>query len=265
MRVSNPGTIDIVEGGVVADRNHSGPTASRLPPLACWLAAGLGIAASSWVAYAAVAWIRYGRARRRFDLDEPDLLLDQFMPEYEVAERHVIRVSAAAEVTFQVATSLDLQHSKIIGGLFKTREFMLGGQRSRPVLLKPLLPWAQALGWRVLAQIPGREVVLGAVTKPWEPNVVFRRLRPEEFADFQEPGYVKIIWTLRSDPISATESIVRTDTRVTTTDLAARAKFRLYWAFLSPGILLIRRVALSMTKKEAERLASRARPTPSLI
>lgn len=103
------------------------------------------------------------------------------------------------------------------------------------------------------------------MTKPWETNVVFRPLRPSEFADFRQPGYVKIIWTLRSDPVSRTESIARTDTRVTTTDPAARAKFRLYWAFLSPGILLIRRVALAMVKKEAERLASHPCPTPSPI
>jgi hypothetical protein len=106
---------------------------------------------------------------------------------------------------------------------------------------------------------------MGAVTRPWEPNVVFRPIPSDEFAGFNEPGYVKIIWTLRSDAISATESIARTDTRVTTTDSAARAKFRLYWAFLSPGILLIRRVALSMVKKEAERRASHPRPTASPI
>lgn len=216
------------------------------------------MAVSSWAAYAAVAWIRYGRPRRQFDLDESDVLLDRFMPEYEVSERHTTRVTAAAEVTFEAAASLDLQHSKIVSGLFKAREFMLGGQQSEPVLPKPLLTWAEALGWGVLAQIPGREVVMGAVTRPWEPNVVFRRIRPDEFADFDEPGYVKIIWTLRSDPISATESTARTETRVTTTDPCARAKFRLYWAFLSPGIRLIRRVALAMVKKEAERMASRA-------
>jgi hypothetical protein len=106
------------------------------------------------------------------------------MAEYEVAERHRIRVSAPAEATFEAATSLNLEHSKIISGLFKTREFILGGQQSQHVVPKPLLAWAQALGWGILAQIPGREVVLGAVTKPWEPNVVFRPLRPEDFGLF---------------------------------------------------------------------------------
>jgi hypothetical protein len=220
----------------------------------------LGIAVLSWAAYAAVAWIRYGRPRRE-DLDESDLLLDQFMPQYEVAERHTTRVAAPAEITFEAAASLDLQHSKIINGLFTTRKFILGGQQPEPVLPKPLVAWAEALGWGLLAKIPGREVVLGAVTRPWEPNVVFHPLQPAEFADFHQPGYVKIIWTLRSDPVSATESIARTDTRVTTTDPGARAKFRLYWAFLSPGIVLIRRVALVMVKKEAEHRASHPLPT----
>jgi hypothetical protein len=244
----------------MTDRDYSAPTSSRAAPVVRWLAAGLGIAVSSWAAYAAVAWIRYGRSKRGLDLEESDLLMNRFMPEFEVAERHTIRVTAPADITFEAAAGLDMQHSKTIRGLFRARELMLGAQQLEPVLPKSLLPWAEALGWEVLAQIPGREVVLGAVTKPWESNVVFRPVRAEEFADFREPGYVKIIWTLRADPVSANESIARTDTRVTTTDPAARARFRLYWAFLSPGILLIRRVALAMVKKEAERLASRSLP-----
>jgi hypothetical protein len=245
---------------VMTDRDYSAPTSWRAAPVVRWLAAGLGIAVSSWAAYAAVAWIRYGRSKRGLDLEESDLLMNRFMPEFEVAERHTIRVTAPADITFEAAAGLDMQHSKTIRGLFRARELMLGAQQLEPVLPKSLLPWAEALGWGVLAQIPGREVVLGAVTKPWESNVVFRPVRAEEFADFREPGYVKIIWTLRADPVSANESIARTDTRVTTTDPAARARFRLYWAFLSPGMLLIRRVALAMVKKEAERLASRSLP-----
>jgi hypothetical protein len=172
----------------VAASDYSEPTAPRVPVVR-WLAAGLGIAASSWAAYAAVAWIRYGRSKRGLDFDESDLLLNRFMPEYEVAERHTTRVTAPPDITFEAAATLDLQRSKTIRGLFSARELMLGGQPSEPVLPKPLLAWAQALGWGVLAQIPGREVVLGAVTKPWEPNVVFRPLPADEFASFHEPGY----------------------------------------------------------------------------
>src|SRR5207344_2764457 len=63
-----------------------------------------------------------------------------------------------------------------------------------------LLVDVQRLGWGVLAERPDREVVLGAVTRPWEPNVTFRAIAPEDFASFDEPDYVKITWTLRADP-----------------------------------------------------------------
>jgi len=96
------------------------------------------------------------------------------------------------------------------------------------------------------------------VTQPWQPNVVFRGLAPEEFRVFREPGYVKIIWTLRADPVGDTESIFRTETRVATTDPAARAKFRWYWARFSPGIILIRRLMLGPLRADAERRARQA-------
>jgi hypothetical protein len=56
------------------------------------------------------------------------------------------------------------------------------------------------MGWGVLGEIPGREIVVGAVTQPWKTNVIFRALPPGEFAAFDEPDYVKVVWTLRADP-----------------------------------------------------------------
>jgi hypothetical protein len=95
----------------------------------------------------------------------------------------------------------------------------------------------------------------GAVTQPWMADVVFRRLPPEEFAAFDDPGYVKIVWTLRADPIGDTLSVFRTETRAVATDGVARAKFRRYWSLLSPGIILIRWASLRPLKVDAERRA----------
>jgi len=114
------------------------------------------------------------------------------------------------------------------------------------------------LGWGVLAEIPGREIVVGAITRPWEANVTFHALPPEEFAAFAQPGFVKIVWTLRADPLDGETSIFRTETRAVATDAEARANFRAYWAFASPGIALIRRLSLPPLKREAERRASTA-------
>ena len=97
---------------------------------------------------------------------------------------------------------------------------------------------------------------MGAVTQPWEANVVFRPLPPNDFVAFNEPDYVKIVWTLRADAIDASASIFRTETRAVATDATARAKFRRYWSFLSPGIILIRWLTLKPLKADAERRAA---------
>ena len=177
------------------------------------------------------------------------------MPEYQVEERHHVRVAAPGAITQAAAADTDLQQSRIIRAVFKARELVLGAEPDAETRPKGLLALTTSLGWRVLAEKPGREIVVGAVTQPWLPNVVFRGLAPEEFRVFREPGYVKIAWTLRADPVSDTESIFRTETRVMTTDPTARAKFRWYWARFSPGILLIRRVMLGLLKTDAERRA----------
>jgi hypothetical protein len=78
---------------------------------------------------------------------------------------------------------------------------------------------------------------------------------PDQFDAFDEPGYVKIAWTLRADPTGFNKSLFCTETRAATTDHAARVKFRLYWSLFSPGIVLIRRLLLKQLRDEAKRRA----------
>ena len=125
------------------------------------------------------------------------------MPTYEVVERHHIRVAAPADITFAAACDVDFQQSAVIRAIFKGRELMLGSAPDVTKRPRGLLELTKSLGWGVLAEIPGREVVVGAVTQPWKANVVFRAVAPDSFAAFNEPDYVKIVWTLRADPLDA--------------------------------------------------------------
>ena len=223
-----------------------------------WLAVGSGVAAAAYAAYVGVAWYGYGDAAGP-TADERDPLLDRFMPAYEVTERHHIRVAAPAAVTLDVARGVDLQASPVVRTLIRAREVILGATPDEHPRPRGLLAEVQSLGWGVLAEVPGREVVVGAVTRPWEANVTFRALPPDQFATFNEPGYVKIAWTIRADPINATESVFRTETRAVATDASARSRFRRYWSFLSPGIIIIRWAVLGPVKEEAERRARQER------
>jgi len=237
-------------------------TKHRVALVGRWLGAGVGLAAASYAAYVAAAWCRFGRVTDQGGGDAADPLLDQFMPTYDVAERHHVHIAAPGEITFQAATEMDLQQTALVRGIFKAREWIMRSRLARDVDELPFLAQMRAIGWGTLAEVPGREVVMGAVTQPWMADVVFRPLPPEEFVAFHEPGFVKIVWTLRADSLGATESIFRTETRVLTTDSTARAKFRRYWSLLSPGIILIRRMLLGPLKAEAERRARTATVPP---
>ena len=225
-----------------------------------WLSAGVGVAAASYAAYAATTWWRYGHGSS-VSTDARDALLDQFMPAYEVAERHQVRVDAPADVTFAAAGEMHLDESPIVRAIFRARELIMRSQPVHGPEPGPFLAQMRSIGWGVLAEIPGREVVMGAVTQPWNADVVFRPLPSDQFLAFNEPDHVKIVWTLRADPVGDATSIFRTETRVVTTDRTAREKFRRYWALASPGIIVIRWATLGPLKREAERRHRRAERT----
>jgi hypothetical protein len=217
------------------------------------IVAGVGVAVATYAAFAAVTWLRYGEDGRPVP-GEDDPLLDRFMPLYEIVERHHVHVEAPAAITLAAAKEQDLLRSGLVRAIFKAREVVLGADADEKARPRALLPQMLTLGWALLAEEPGREIVVGAVTRPWEPNVVFTPLAPEQFVAFTEPGFVKIAWTLRADPVDG-GSIFRTETRAIATDPVARARFRRYWSLVSPGVILIRRLSLSPLKKEAERRA----------
>jgi len=215
-------------------------------------AAMAGAFVAGWAVYAGFTWLRYGSSRRRV---APDALLDRYMPDYEVAERHEIEVAAPASATFAAARAASLDDSRVVRAIFRGRELLMGaphGARHGGPRPGGLLEQTLALGWGVLADVPGREIVVGAVTQPWRADVRFRAIPPGDFATFSAPGYAKIVWTLAAEPLGPGGSLFRTEMRVVTTDAASRRRFRLYWSFLSPGIRLIRSRMLRLVKSKAE-------------
>lgn len=236
-------------------------TSSKIRRTVGMVATCAGVAAGAYGIYAVVSWCRYGSAARVNHGGDP--LLDRFMPAYDIVERHQIRVAAPAAVTCSAAREQDLLRLPLVHAIFRARELVLGAMPDERPQPHGLLAQMQALGWGLLEEVPDRMVVVGAVTRPWEPNVTFRALTPGEFAAFSDPGYVKIAWTLRADPIDDRTSVFRTETRAVATDPVARARFRRYWAFASPGIATIRRLSLRPLKREAERRARIAELHPA--
>ena len=187
--------------------------------------AGTAALTAGYAAYAAATWFHYGRVAHGRAPGESDELLDRFIATYDVVERHQIRVAAPADITMAAACEQDLLRVPLIRAIFRAREIAMGATPGGPQP-RGLLAATQALGWGVLAEVPGREIVVGAITRPWEANVTFRALPAGEFAAFAEPGFVKIVWTLRADPLDCDASVFRTETRAVATDAQARDHFR---------------------------------------
>jgi hypothetical protein len=203
-------------------------------------------------AYAAHTWNGYGSAQPD---RMPDPGLDHFMPVYDIDEQYEIAVAAPWTNTYAAECLMNLEDSPVIGAILKARQALLRATPDPDASQQPSSFLAQAisLGWGVLAEDPGHEIIVGAVSQPWEHDVAFEALAPDRFESFQTPGYAKIVWTLDAEPNGPDTSIARTVTRVETTDADSRSKFRRYWSTFSPGILVFRQQALALVKDAAER------------
>lgn len=223
----------------------------------------LGLATAGYAAASALLWARYGHPPPASE-DEEDPMLDRFMPTYEIVERHHTTIEAPVGITLAAASEQDLMSNPVIRTIFLTRALVLGSTPEVRPLPHQLLPLVRSIGWRVLAENGDREIIVGAVTQPWEADVTFHGLNPDAFAAFHDPGFVKIAWSLRADPLGPDRSVFRTETRAIATDPDSRAKFRRYWAFVAPGIWLIRRASLRPLKLNAEHRARRQKPNSRL-
>jgi hypothetical protein len=221
--------------------------------------AGAGgiLAAGAYSAYAGWNWLTYGRPKKPCDPLAADRLLEDFLPDHEVVERHHIAIHCRPAIALAAACEMNLRDSAAIRAIFRAREILFSGKPD-DTLPAGLLAQLKAMGWGILAETPGREIVFGAITRPWEPNVSFHSLDAAGFRAFHEPGWVKIAFTLRADPMGEDRCVFRTETRAVATDPESRSRFRFYWACLSPGIVLIRMLSLLPLKREAERRARAA-------
>lgn len=176
------------------------------------------------------------------------------MPDADYRERHETVVRAPADLVFDVAQHFDLQSIPLVRVIFWLRAMLLGArQPGADLFTTGLVPQTKALGWGELAQIPGRELVMGAVAQPWKANVTFTAVPSGQFLDFADPDLVKIVWTLEAEPLQPAVTRFRTETRVLATDAEARRKFRRYWRVFGVGIVTIRWLLLPALRRTAER------------
>jgi hypothetical protein len=187
------------------------------------------------------------------EIVEMSVVLDRFIPHPDVRERHEITIRAPTELVLDVARHVDMQSILMVRAIFWLRAKILGARRPAARRAAGLVADMLALGWGCLADVPGHVFVAGAACQPWQPDVVFSAIAPEQFAAYAEPDRVKIAWTLEAEARGPALTRFATETRVVATDEPARRKFCHYWRRFGIGILMIRRLLLPAIRRQAER------------
>ncbi len=186
------------------------------------------------------------------------MLIDDFLPAAEFAERHALRMRAPPERAYAAARRLDLGGSPVVRVLFALRSLPAlftrrgyRGERALGMSMEGLL----RSGFILLGERPPQEVVLGLVGRFWTPSGCIERIDPAEFAGFDRPGMAVAAWNFTVLPTDE-GSLVATETRVRCTDDAARRSFARYWRVVRPFSGLIRMEALRAIRRTAEAPAS---------
>lgn len=184
-------------------------------------------------------------------------LIDEYLPRYDVVERHQIEIKAPSDIVYEATRNLDLSDSIIVRTLFRLRELpgWCRPNRSATQSLGLTLRELIAGGFILLGERPEEEIVLGVVGRFWTPRGGITRMDAEAFRVFASPGYAKAVWNFS---FAASETVTRlaTETRVLCLDDASRRRFKLYWTVISPFSGAIRMAALRSIKRAAEAKAA---------
>ncbi len=172
------------------------------------------------------------RAARR------EALIDNFVPAWQFAEFHEIRVQAPPDKVWDAIKNVTAEEI----WLFRTLTWLRAPRRGDISILNapeklPILEVATSTTFLELAEEPNRELVVGTIVvapggRP--------RLTPAEFAALEQPGYAKAAMNFRIEDEGGGWTRVTTETRVYATDARAGRRFAPYWRVIYPGSSFIR-------------------------
>lgn len=184
-------------------------------------------------------------------------LLDTCLPSYDVVLTEHLVVEAAPEVVFAAAKDFDFftTDAPLVTALMTLRS-VPGRLRGRPSAAPPTLMLATDAGvlpgWVNLGELPGREVVFGAVGTFWKADIEWLDVPADKFATFAEPGWGKIACHLMVRPDGPDRSILSYECRTATTDLTSRARMSRYWWLIRPFVAYILRAVLRTIRRNVE-------------
>ena len=183
------------------------------------------------------------------------MLIDSFAPNPDAIEKHKVEIRATPGEVYQALWTADLCGSVLIKGLMSLRSlpgYLLHPPQPKRRVRKITMESLIEAGFGLLAEEPGKEIVLGIVGRFWRPTGNVQPFKADDFRGPVAPGIARAVWNFSLEQRGAGNTILRTETRVVCGDAGSKSKFRAYWLFVRPFSGLIRRVMLRAVKRACE-------------
>ncbi|MFO0970648.1 MAG: hypothetical protein U0793_34345 [Gemmataceae bacterium] len=173
------------------------------------------------------------------------MLIDDYLPRFDVYERHSILIEAAADEIYAALRTTDFGASGLVRLLLRMRA--LGRRAPTRVQLADF----EKGGFAILDEQPGRELLIGLAGTFWSLKPHLRRIDARSFRETPPAGTARAAWNFSIEPEAGGRHRLTTETRVECADTGARWRFRPYWLLVRPGSGLIRRAMLRAIRAEA--------------
>lgn len=180
--------------------------------------------------------------------------IDDWMPRWQVGERHTIHMAATPERVFSAIHAVRADEIFLFRTLIAIRRCGQTGPESimNPPEEKPLLDVATQTTFLLLEEEPARELVVGTVIAAPRAERASGRLTPELFRKTLRPGVVLATMNFQVAADEQGGSSVSTETRIFANAPFALRQFAVYWRIIHPGSDIIRRTWLRAIKQRAE-------------
>lgn len=176
------------------------------------------------------------------------MLIDRFLPHYDITARYHIDVDASADRAYSAARHVDMDDSRIARWLMRLRGLPRWSLTFDGMLKS---------GFILLADKPSEEIVFGLIGRFWTLSPQLRHAESAGFVEFNRPGFAKAVVNLSFVPAQNSRGVrVATETRVQCLCDSSRRYFRAYWRLIGPFSGLIRKEWLRLIRYGAEREGS---------
>lgn len=181
--------------------------------------------------------------------------LDDWMPQWQVGERHTLHVDAPPDKVFAAIHAVRADEIFLFRTLIAIRRCGQTGPESimNAPEHKPLLDVATQTTFVLLEEETPQELVMGTVIAAPRGEGASGRLTADLFRKTLRPGVVLATMNFVVVPENGGRSMVSTETRINANSPSALRRFGVYWRLIHPGSDIIRRMWLRAIRERAER------------